>query len=139
MSMAHGMEVRTPLLDHVLVEQVARLPGPLKLLPGRFSRTKGLLVDALPVPLPPEILRRSKMGFIFPWEHWLRHELKDRVTATLGDHATLAKAGLNPAGVQAVWDGYLASQPGVRYTDILCLLHLLFWVERHRLSLDPPT
>src|SRR5207249_4307934 len=83
MSMAHALEVREPLLDHVLVETVARLPGPLKLMPGRYSRTKGLLVDALPTALPQRLLRRRKMGFVFPWERWLRLELKERVAAIL--------------------------------------------------------
>ncbi len=35
MSMAHALEVRDPLLDHVLVETVAQIPGPLKLQAGR--------------------------------------------------------------------------------------------------------
>src|SRR5207244_6974031 len=75
MSMAHALEVREPLLDHVLVETAARLPGRLKLLPGRLGRSKALLVDALPSGLPPSVLNRKKMGFVFPWERWLRGEL----------------------------------------------------------------
>jgi asparagine synthase (glutamine-hydrolysing) len=47
MSMAHALEVREPLLDHVLVETVACLPGSLKLAAGRQNRSKALLVDAL--------------------------------------------------------------------------------------------
>jgi asparagine synthase (glutamine-hydrolysing) len=62
MSMAHALEVREPLLDHVLVEEVARLPGALKLEPGRHRCTKSLLVDALPIDLPNRLLHRPKMG-----------------------------------------------------------------------------
>jgi asparagine synthase (glutamine-hydrolysing) len=135
MSMAHALEVREPLLDHLLVETVAALPGPLKLRPGRWSPTKGLLVDALPTRLPESVLRRTKMGFVFPWERWLRHELKGWVEAVLTDRPTLEAAGLDPAAVGQLWGEYQASVPGVRYTDILCLVHLLCWVRRHGLAL----
>jgi asparagine synthase (glutamine-hydrolysing) len=137
MSMAHALEVREPLLDHVLVETVARIPGSLKLAPGDGSRTKALLVDALPVSLPSAVVRRAKKGFVFPWERWLRRELKDRVTATLTNSAALTAAGLDPTAVSLLWGDYLAAKPGLRYTDILALLHLVDWVQRNRFSLGP--
>jgi asparagine synthase (glutamine-hydrolysing) len=135
MSMAHALEVREPLLDHILVETVARLSGPLKLAPGRHSRTKSLLVDALPVELPARVLRRAKMGFVFPWERWLRHELRGLVAELFSDHDAVDAAGLDAAAVQQLWADFLAARPGVRYTDVLCLLHLLHWVHQHGLSL----
>jgi asparagine synthase (glutamine-hydrolysing) len=134
MSMAHSLEVREPLLDHELVDTVARLPGALKLAPSRHGRVKGLLLDALPAPLPDEVVRRPKMGFIFPWEHWLRQELRGRVTDTLAERDVLEAAGLDPAGARALWEGYLAGRPGLRYTDVLCLVNLLAWVKRHGLE-----
>src|SRR5262249_8007024 len=89
MSMAHGLEVRDPLLDHRLVEAVAGIPGMLKLQGGRLTPTKSLLVDALPCRLPEHVFCRPKMGFVFPWEHWLRNELRDRVENTLLDPEAL--------------------------------------------------
>jgi asparagine synthase (glutamine-hydrolysing) len=135
MSMAHGLEVREPLLDFLLVEAVARIPGPFKLARGRNSATKGLLVDALPVMLPKPVVRRSKMGFVFPWERWLRHDLRGQIEDTLFHAPTLKAAGLRPAQVRTLWDGYLSSKPGLRYTDVLCLHNLLYWVKQHRLEL----
>jgi asparagine synthase (glutamine-hydrolysing) len=140
MSMAHALEVRDPLLDHVLVDTVAGLPGALKLAAGRQSRVKSLLIDALPVDLPLQVVRRQKMGFVFPWEHWLRNELRDRIEATLTDLPTLKAAQLNPEAVRTLWQAYLARRPGLRYTDVLCLVHLLHWVRQHRLTFqDVPT
>jgi asparagine synthase (glutamine-hydrolysing) len=129
MSMAHSLEVREPLLDHVLVEQVARLPGALKLAGGR---AKALLVESLPTELPAPLLGRRKMGFVFPWECWLRHELRDRVGGLLGDADAVEAAGLAPRGVRQLWEDFLASRPGIRYTDILGLVHLLFWTREQR-------
>jgi asparagine synthase (glutamine-hydrolysing) len=137
MSMAHGLELREPLLDHVLVETVAGLPGNLKLAPGLHSRTKALLVDALPVPLPRRVVHRKKMGFVLPWERWLRAELRPRVTALLNEDKTLNAVGLSPCGVRRLWSDFLGSGPGVRYTDVLALVHLLYWVRQHRLEAYP--
>jgi asparagine synthase (glutamine-hydrolysing) len=137
MSMAHALELREPLLDHVLVETVAGLPGRLKLAPGRRSRTKGLLVDVLPVALPERILRRPKRGFVFPWEGWLRAELKPQVAALFGEQRTLRAAGLSPCAVGKLWNDFLASEPGVRYADILAVVHLLYWVRQQRLAVWP--
>lgn len=136
MSMAHALEVREPLLDHVLVETVASIPGLMKLRPGRKTRTKGLLVDALPVELPASVLQRPKMGFVFPWERWLRHDLREYVAEILLDRASLGAAGLSYQGVQTLWSQFLAGQPGIRYTDILSLVHLLCWISQHGLALD---
>jgi asparagine synthase (glutamine-hydrolysing) len=135
MSMAHALEVREPLLDHVLVETVAGLPGLMKIAPGAGSRIKGLLVDALPVVLPRPVIRRRKMGFVFPWEHWLRHELKSRVEFVLTNAEALQAVGLNQAATWDFWNRFLAADPGIRYTDILCLLNLLYWTRRHRLTI----
>ncbi len=134
MSMAHALEVREPLLDHVLVETVAALPGRLKTRPGRHSRLKGLLTDALPNPLPPGILNRPKMGFVLPWEKWLREELRPWITALLHDRGAVEAATLNPPGVRALWDDFLTRKPGVRYSDIFCLANLVHWARQHRLS-----
>jgi asparagine synthase (glutamine-hydrolysing) len=139
MSMAHGLEVREPLLDHVLVETVARLPGASKLSPGAHRCPKALLVDALPAELPRSVLHRPKMGFVFPWERWLRQELRGCIGETLLDGAAVGAAGLNPPAVAALWHGFLASQPGLRYTDVLCLAHLVEWVRHNRLTMETPS
>jgi asparagine synthase (glutamine-hydrolysing) len=134
MSMAHALEVREPLLDHVLVETVAALPGHLKRASSSGHRLKALLLEALPAPLPRAVLDRPKMGFVLPWEEWLRGPLKATLADIFATTAAIRAAGLDPAGVQQVWNGFLAHQPGVRYADVLCLAHLIYWVCRHRLE-----
>jgi asparagine synthase (glutamine-hydrolysing) len=132
MSMAHALEVREPLLDHVLVETVAALPGFLKLVPGQGSPLKGLLVDALEVPLPSSVVHRKKQGFVLPWEHWLRHQLRPRIEETLANSPALRAAGLERGAVLRLWHSFLDHRPGIRYTDILALTNLLHWVASHR-------
>ena len=74
MSMAHGLEVRCPLLDHRIVELAARLPARLKLAGGT---TKVLLRRVAARRLPAEILQRPKRGFAPPVSRWLREDLRD--------------------------------------------------------------
>lgn len=64
--MAHSLEVRTPLVDSVLLERVASLTGDA---PGAFG--KHVLSDAPSRPLPSHIAGRNKTGFTTPLEIWM--------------------------------------------------------------------
>ena len=78
--MAHGLEVRVPLIDHVLANAWLSMPGSMKL----DSQTpKPLLVRALGGTLPRQIVHRPKRGFTLPFEHWLRQELRPEITRNL--------------------------------------------------------
>jgi asparagine synthase (glutamine-hydrolysing) len=89
-SMAHSLEVRVPLLDHVLVEWAATLPPWLRL---NARGSKYVLKQALRPHLPAAILRRSKMGFSVPLAAWLRGSLLAPVERALAEPA-FARSGL---------------------------------------------
>jgi asparagine synthase (glutamine-hydrolysing) len=80
MTMANGLELRVPFLDHKLVEFAATLPANLKL---KGSTGKYLLRKAMQNVLPKRILTRPKKGFPVPTGSWLRGHLKDFVHDTL--------------------------------------------------------
>jgi asparagine synthase (glutamine-hydrolysing) len=75
-TMAYGLEGRSPLLDHVVMERAARLPADMKL---RGSEKKYLLKRIARGLLPDEIIDRPKMGFGVPLARWLRGPLRDVV------------------------------------------------------------
>jgi asparagine synthase (glutamine-hydrolysing) len=79
-SMAHGLEVRQPFLDHRVVEFAASLPVSLKF---RGRRGKLILQDTFGSRLPESIFTRQKMGFGIPIAAWFRNELKPLVHDTL--------------------------------------------------------
>ncbi|NOQ63324.1 MAG: amidotransferase 1, exosortase A system-associated [Methyloprofundus sp.] len=79
-SMAHSLEVRVPLLDHELVEWIAKLPSALKL---NQSEGKYLFKKSLEPYLPNDILYRPKMGFGVPLASWFRGPLKQQVKDSL--------------------------------------------------------
>ncbi len=73
-SMGNSLEVRCPILDHELMELVARIPARLKL---RGLTSKYIFKRALRNFLPPEVLRRKKQGFGVPVGVWLRRDLRE--------------------------------------------------------------
>ena len=81
-SMAVSLEVRSPLLDHRLVEFAARLPPHVK-LPGQQS--KGFLKAALRGRLGAQALDRPKRGFSVPLSSWISSSLGDSLSAALED------------------------------------------------------
>jgi asparagine synthase (glutamine-hydrolysing) len=73
-SMAHGLEVRPPLLDHELLELAARIPSRWKIHGGE---TKWILKETFADRLPSGIARRPKHGFEMPIDDWLRGPLRE--------------------------------------------------------------
>jgi asparagine synthase (glutamine-hydrolysing) len=102
MSMAASLEVRAPILDHLVVEGAARLPENLKF---RNGRGKYLLKKlAARVGVPQEVLNRPKQGFALPLVHWLRGELKDDLIPILVEPRTLARGYFNPKAIRVLLD-----------------------------------
>ena len=81
MSMAHALEVRSPFLDHELVEFAAAIAPAVRL--RRFD-LKRVLKRAVADLLPPEIVERRKKGFGVPVDRWFREDLATYVASTLG-------------------------------------------------------
>ncbi len=83
-SMMHSLEVRVPLLDHVLAEKLARLPRALRM---RGRRGKLLLRKIASRRLPRDIIERKKRGFSVPLASWLGGPLR----ALVADYAVAAR------------------------------------------------
>lgn len=73
MAMAHGLEVRPPLMEHRLVEFASRIPTHLKL---NGSRLKYILRKVASRYIHPSLITRKKQGFGFPLAYWMRDELR---------------------------------------------------------------
>ncbi len=74
-SMAHGLECRSPLLDHRIIEFAAQLPTAWRFHPRYGS--KWILRVACRDLLPVAVYDRSKTGFGAPVGAWLRHQAAD--------------------------------------------------------------
>jgi asparagine synthase (glutamine-hydrolysing) len=101
MSMAASLEVRCPLLDHLLGEFAADLPTSWKMQPGQGKK---ILIDALGSRLPPRILNRPKQGFGVPIAHWFRTSMHDFIRDTLTSKPFLDQGFVSPDFLSALID-----------------------------------
>ena len=76
MSMANGLEVRTPFLDYEVVNYMFSLPASFKI---NSNIRKRILQDAYKEILPAQLYNRPKKGFEVPLLKWLRREMKSLI------------------------------------------------------------
>lgn len=103
-SMAVGLEVRTPLLDHRVVEWAWRQPLSRRL---RHGDTKWALRRLLGRYAPPALIERPKAGFALPLHDWLRGPLRDWAEALLSP-ARLRESLLDPGPIRRAWAEHIA-------------------------------
>ncbi|MBA2505534.1 MAG: asparagine synthase (glutamine-hydrolyzing) [Thermoleophilaceae bacterium] len=108
MSMAHALEVRSPLLDHRVHEFAARLPVDMKL---RGSTTKHLLKQlARRRGLPEDLVERKKQGFGIPIGEWFRGELRPWIEGVLRDPRTQGRGMFDQTEVERILGDHLDSR-----------------------------
>jgi asparagine synthase (glutamine-hydrolysing) len=133
-SMAHGLEARSPLLDHTLMEWAARIPPSQKIANGE---TKSILKSAMEPYLPREVLYRPKMGFGVPIDHWLKTSMKEFAYDTLLSHSARQRGLVKPSYVRTMLDEH---RGGVRlhHTRLWALLMLELWFQMWIDPAEPP-
>ncbi len=97
MGMAHGVEIRVPLLDVDLVNYAVKIPAGEK---QRGTQIKAAFKEAMRPFLPEAILTRPKTGFGAPLRHWIRGELREMVRDILSERSIAARGLFNPQAVQ---------------------------------------
>jgi len=128
-SMAHGLECRSPFLDHRVVELALALPLRRKLLLRR-GRSKVVLKQAFADLLPPAIRDRPKMGFGVPIDRWFRGALKDELRAVLLDPVALGRGLFRPEAVTALIEEHAHGRRDHAYR-LWALLMLELWFRHH--------
>ena len=104
-SMAVSLEVRTPLLDHRVVEFAWSLPMQYKI---RGKDRKWLLRQVLYKYVPRQSLERRKTGFKIPVGDWLRGPLRDWAENLLAERRLADGGFLNPPMVRERWSAHLS-------------------------------
>jgi asparagine synthase (glutamine-hydrolysing) len=98
-TMSHSLELRSPLLNHELVEFVASLPSDY-LVSG--LTTKRILKDITHSYIPRALLDRPKMGFAIPRADWLRNELKELSFDLLTDSTAKSRGWFNSKRINEI-------------------------------------
>ena len=125
MSMASALEIRVPLLDHVLVEFLASLPGDWKL---NKMTTKYIFRAALKGLLPDKIVHRGKQGYSLPVKHLLRGELRTYMVERLHD-STVLRETMDMAYI----DRLIAEHDALKHNHnhiLWALLNVAIWHDR---------
>ncbi len=107
-SMATGLELRAPFLDHTFVEFLGRIPSRLKL--SGFGNQKALLKRALAARLPPAIRRRGKQGFGVPFGDWFRGPLAPLLREILAPERMRRGRLFDPNAVSRLVDEHVAGR-----------------------------
>ncbi|HEY8430301.1 MAG TPA: asparagine synthase (glutamine-hydrolyzing), partial [Sandaracinaceae bacterium] len=128
-SMAVSLEVRVPLLDHVVIEALARVP-----LRRRYEplRKKALLKRFVRQQLDPTLFDRPKAGFELPLERWCRRSLGPRLRDAFSDVATAARVGLDGEALARLWRAFEKGGPGIYWSRVWALFVLLSFCRTHR-------
>ena len=112
MTMAHGVEGRSPFLDTPLMEFAARLPVGRKMPGGELKR---LLKRALLRDFPDDFVNRPKQGFGVPLADWFRGPLKPLATELLTDATARARGIFHPATVDRLLHQHATGQADHQY------------------------
>ena len=96
-SMASSIEVRLPLVDQLLFENVDRLPDRARYYPvGKKSVLRRIGLRGL----DPTLFERPKTGFVLPYDRWLRTSLGKVMDRMMRDPAAIRPTGLDSEAVQ---------------------------------------
>jgi asparagine synthase (glutamine-hydrolysing) len=125
MSMATSLESRVPFLDHKLVEFAARMPDAMKL---RGWTTKYVLRRAMRGLLPPQILKRKKMGFPTPVGGWFRGAFRRVIDEYVLSERALSRGVFDPPYAREIVARHAA---GENHTERLWMLvNFEIWQRR---------
>jgi asparagine synthase (glutamine-hydrolysing) len=128
-SMAHGLECRSPFLDHRVVELATTIP--FKLAVGG-NELKPLLTSTFAASIPRELRSRPKMGFSVPLAHWFRTDLSEMVNDLLLACGGRTHTYLRADAIRDLVDDHNSG----RWDHSDRLWSLLFLESWHRMYID---
>lgn len=124
--MAHGLEIRVPLLDQRVIDLACSIPGAVRLPPR--GRSKHLLRKAFAPEIRPELSQLRKRGFTLPIRRWMLGPLREHCEHSL--RLLKENETLQPHGVDAVWSAFLREPESPIWTRAFMLCVLGFYMGK---------
>lgn len=130
-SMSASLELRSPLLDHRIVEFGWQIPMEAKI---RSGKTKWILRELLARDVPRELFERPKMGFSVPVRAWLTGPLRSWAEDMISASSLAETPLLDAASVRNEWQALRAGRGG-NGLGMWALLQFIAWWQRWRPTL----
>jgi len=111
-SMATSLEVRSPFMDHNIVEFAAALELKYK---QKGTTRKRILSETYSKLIPKELQTRKKMGFGVPIAHWLRDEWRDIAKARILDGKAVKSGYFNKENLEIMFQQHIQKQADHSY------------------------
>lgn len=127
-SMASQIELRSPLLDHAVVEFAWRLPVAANVSAGQGKR---LLRQLLTRYVPPALFERPKQGFNVPVGTWLSGPLRDWAEHLIDERRIEGEGLFDAAEVRACWRDHLSGRRD-RFRELWAVLMIEAWLDVQR-------
>jgi asparagine synthase (glutamine-hydrolysing) len=128
MSMANGLEVRSPFLDYKLVDFAFSLPSDYKI---NTKIRKRIVQDTFRNILPAELYNRPKKGFEVPLLKWFRKEMKSMIVDDLLSKKIIEEQGIfNPIEIESLKKQLFSSNPGDVHARIWGLIVFQWWWKK---------
>ena len=125
-SMANSLESRSPFLDHILMEFIAKLAPEYKI---RTLIKKYILKKAVKNLIPKENIYRRKMGFGMPIGKWFRGELKSFLSQTLLSKSSLDRGYFKPDKIKNMVNKHIDGKKDYA-SQLWTILMLELWHQR---------
>jgi asparagine synthase (glutamine-hydrolysing) len=106
-TMANSLELRSPLLDHDVIEWANSLPAKFKVAGGK---SKNILKDIARTLVPAELIDRPKMGFAIPRAEWLRNELRQITHDLLTDEVARSRGWFDQHEIHKILSEHQSGQ-----------------------------
>lgn len=125
-SMAFSVEARLPFLDHELVESCARIPLSFKM---RHLSEKFILRRAVSGILPPEVVRRPKVGLMTPHGEWLRGDLPEFAEESLSETSIRDTGYFSPGFVRSMLESHRSQRNDYRM-ELMNVIGVQLWHDQ---------
>jgi asparagine synthase (glutamine-hydrolysing) len=125
-SMAVGLEVRVPILDHRVVEFSWKIPTGMKFRNGEW---KWILRKVLYRYVPPPLIERDKTGFSLPIDSWLRGPLREWAEKLLNEGRLEEEGFFHPQIIRESWEKHLSGERRLGF-KLWNVLMFQAWLDR---------
>jgi asparagine synthase (glutamine-hydrolysing) len=122
MTMANSLELRVPLLDHLILEFAAGLPTRFKV---KGWTTKRILKKAFKDRIPHEVIARRKTGLPVPLKRWMRNDLGDFVREMLLSGRSISRGYFRKSAIERLLQRNAVD--GTLMKEVFSLLTLELW------------